>query len=397
VTTPLIRSIRLDGFLSFAPGSEPVELRPLNVLIGPNGSGKSNFLEAPYLLAQLAHGDRFQAALRAGGGASEWTWKGADASSLELDLNGERGRRLQYKVTWAPRGPGAAQATILDESFVELPTEGGSAMTFFRTDGRQVEVATRQIGPSGPEPYTTQAVDRQYFKDSTSILSQRNTPGAHPDNIWLAEQFGGLAEFREWTFGRAAGPRSGQRTDMPSDWLLPDGSNLAMMLQELAHRGRIGDLNDQLRRFLPRAGRLTTRISGGAILAYLQEDGAREPIPATRLSDGTLRLIALLVTLLADPTPPLVCVEEPELGLHPDALSLVAELLVAASARTQLIVTTHSDALVSALTEHVESVLVCDYLGGTQLRRLSTDSLSHWLDTYRLGDLWRIGELGGNP
>jgi predicted ATPase len=76
VTPPLIRSIRLDGFLSFAPGSEPVELRPLNVLIGPNGSGKSNFLEAFYLLAQLPHGDRFQAALRAGGGASEWMWKG---------------------------------------------------------------------------------------------------------------------------------------------------------------------------------------------------------------------------------------------------------------------------------------------------------------------------------
>jgi predicted ATPase len=397
VTRPLVRSIRLDGFLSFAPGSEPIELRPLNVLIGPNGSGKSNFLEAAYLLAQLPHGDRFQAALRAGGGASEWVWKGADASTLELDLNGERGRRYQYKVTWAPRGPGAAQATFLDESFVELPTEGGSAMTYFRIDGRQVEVATQVIGPSGPEPYTTQAVDRQYFKDSTSILSQRNTPGAYPDNIWLAEQFARLAECREWTFGRAATPRTAQRTDMPSDWLLPDGSNLVMMLQELTHRGLIDKLNDQLRRFLPRAGRLTTRISGGVILPYLQEDGAREPIPATRLSDGTLRLIALLVTLLADPAPPLVCIEEPELGLHPDALSLVAELLVAASARTQLIVTTHSDALVSALTEHIESVLVCEHLGGTQLRRLSTDSLSHWLDKYRLGDLWRIGELGGNP
>jgi predicted ATPase len=89
--------------------------------------------------------------------------------------------------------------------------------------------------------------------------------------------------------------------------------------------------------------------------------------------------------------------EEPELGLHPDALSLVAELLVAASARMQIIVTTHSDVLVSALTDHVESVLVCEHRGSTQLASLDAERLTHWLDKYRLGDLWRMGELGGNP
>jgi predicted ATPase len=102
--------------------------------------------------------------------------------------------------------------------------------------------------------------------------------------------------------------------------------------------------------------------------------------------------------LLLMPTPPpLVCIEEPELGLHPDALSLVAELLVAASERTQIIVTTHSDALVSAFTDRVESVLVCEHRGGTELQTLDAARLRHWLDNYRLGDLWRMGELGGNP
>jgi predicted ATPase len=95
--------------------------------------------------------------------------------------------------------------------------------------------------------------------------------------------------------------------------------------------------------------------------------------------------------------PPLICIEEPELGLHPDALALVAEMLVEASTRTQLIVTTHSDVLVSALTEHVESVLVSEYRGGTEMTRLDAGRLQHWLDKYRLGDLWRMGELGGNP
>lgn len=368
--TPFIRQIRLDGFLSFAPGSAPIELLPLNVLIGPNGSGKSNFLEAFYLLAQLPQGDAFQTTLRAGGGPFEWLWRGGDTSTLALELNGEKGRRFNYEITWAPMAPGAAQASILDESFSEQPTATSHAMTYFRTDGPNVEVATQLIGQSGPEPYSTQSVSRQFFRGTMSILGQRNTPGAYPDNIWLGEQFASIAEARQWTFGRAAAPRGAQPTDMPTDRLLPNASNLGMVLQELNHLGRLDEINARLSKFLPRAGRLTTRIVGGGILPYLDEEGVRGLIPATRLSDGTLRFIALLVTLLSDPPPALVCIDEPELGLHPDALSLVAELLVEASARTQLIVSTHSDVLVSLLSDHAESVLVFDYVGGTQVRRV---------------------------
>ena len=93
----------------------------------------------------------------------------------------------------------------------------------------------------------------------------------------------------------------------------------------------------------------------------------------------------------------MICIEEPELGLHPDAVTLLADVLVQASARTQLIVTTHSDQLVSALTDHANSVLVCEYRGGTVLCRVDPDRLQDWLEKYRLGEIWRIGELGGNP
>ena len=102
--------------------------------------------------------------------------------------------------------------------------------------------------------------------------------------------------------------------------------------------------------------------------------------------------------LLSPSPPPLVCIEEPELGLHPDAVALFAELLVEASARMQLIVTTHSDALISELTGQPEAVLTCERPGeGTVLRRLDPERLRSWLDDYRLGDLWRMGELGANP
>jgi predicted ATPase len=110
-----------------------------------------------------------------------------------------------------------------------------------------------------------------------------------------------------------------------------------------------------------------------------------------------LRFLALLTLLLKPEPAPLICIEEPELGMHPDALAIIAELLVEASERTQVVVTTHSDVLVSALTEHADSVLVCEYLkGATQMQRLESKKLRHWLKKYRLGEIWRIGKLGGN-
>ncbi len=131
---------------------------------------------------------------------------------------------------------------------------------------------------------------------------------------------------------------------------------------------------------------------------YLHETGFTAPIPATRLSDGTIRFVALLATLLTPSPPPLVCIEEPELGLHPDAVALLADLLIEASDRMQLVVTTHSDALVSALTNQPDSIIACERPGaGTELRRLDPEKLASWLKDYRLGDLWRMGELGANP
>ena len=119
-------------------------------------------------------------------------------------------------------------------------------------------------------------------------------------------------------------------------------------------------------------------------------------IPATRLSDGTLRYLCLLAILCHPSPPPLICIEEPELGLHPDLLPKLADLLVEASKRTQLVVTTHSDILVDAMTEHPEDVVVFEkHDGCTEAKRLDADHLSVWLEKYRLGDLWLRGEIGG--
>ncbi|MBD3559490.1 AAA family ATPase, partial [Planktothrix sp. FACHB-1355] len=195
--------------------------------------------------------------------------------------------------------------------------------------------------------------------------------------------------------GRDSDPRMPQKPDLPEHPLLEDGSNLGLVLNNLQYQLGTRQLIEKLKKFYDAAEELTSKIYGGTVQIFIREEGLTQPIPATRLSDGTLRYL-FLMALLLDPTPPpLICIEEPEIGLHPDILPTIAEMLIDASQRTQLIVTTHSDALVSALSP--ESVMVCERDDkGSHLRRLDPERLKKWLEKYTLGDLWRMGEIGGN-
>lgn len=395
-------SLRLDALLSFRPGSDPIALTPLNVLIGPNGSGKSNLIEAIELLH--ATPTAFAAAIRDGGGASEWLWKGERGAStkgatIEAIVHGANGRfphrtipDLRYLLEFKAVG---ARTEVTDEAIERTKPKSGQKDVFFyyRFQGGRPAINVRQ--PKG-DGWTERHLERQSLAPDESVLSQRKDPDLYPELTWLGQQFSRIQTFREWSFGRYGALRQPQPADLPTDTLLPDARNLALVLNNLEHSDVGPDLNRALSTFLPRFKRLSTRVEGSTVQFNLHEDGLRAPVPATRLSDGTIRFIALLALLLSPSPPPLICIEEPELGLHPDALKLLADLMLDASSRTQLIVSTHSDALVSAFTEEAESVLVCEHLDGTVLRRLESSKLRFWMEKYRLGEIWRIGELGGN-
>ncbi len=141
---------------------------------------------------------------------------------------------------------------------------------------------------------------------------------------------------------------------------------------------------------------LDVRLYGANLQLAIQEESGFST-SAYRMSDGTLRWIALLAILLNPNPAPVTCLEEPELGLHPDAIHTLADLLVDASTRTQLIVTTHSDALLDAFTETPEVVCACEKVeGSTVIKRLDKEQLKVWLKDYSLGHLWMSGEIGGN-
>jgi predicted ATPase len=399
MSATFIRKIRLDRFLSFAPGSDPLQLHPLNVLIGANGSGKSNLIEAFELLRAMPA--NFAEAIRDGGGPAEWIWKGGNgARYAEIDVEVEVravGRPLRHRLAFTPV---SQRVEVFDEAIEELKPIHGKKDVFFYyrfQKGRPVVNFRSTREDAGGHTYVQSNLRRDSLQPDESILSQRKDVDRYPEITEIGIRYGAIQTFREWTFGRYAPLRQPQRADLPEDRLLSDARNLALVLNQIEHKdGR--RFNELLKRFFPRFERMSTRISGGTVQFYLHEPGFDPPIPPTRLSDGTIRFIALLAILLSPSPPPLVCIEEPELGLHPDAVTLIAELLVEASERMQLVVTTHSDALVSALTSQPDAIIACERPGaGTVLHRLEPEKLVKWLNEYRLGDLWRMGELGANP
>jgi predicted ATPase len=213
----------------------------------------------------------------------------------------------------------------------------------------------------------------------------------------VGNQFGQIQIFREFRTGFTSPARHGISAAAPKDYLSEGADNLALVLHQLDFLGAHDRIKEYLNRFCDRFEDVKVDVGEGLARPFLREAGLSDMLSGIRMSDGTLKFLCLLAVLFHPKPAPLVCIEEPELGLHPDALRLVAEVLVEASERTQLIITTHSEALVDALTDRPESVLVCerDFDNGTQFKRLAQDELDEWLQHYTLGELWRKGEIGG--
>lgn len=392
---PLIRRLSLQNFLSYGPEGVSVDLLPLNVLIGPNASGKSNLLEALAVLRATA--TDLQGAIREGGGIDEYIWKGRDAgegavlAAVVDDPDASLTQQIEYRLELARRGTRVNVAEEVINSRLLAAAKGDEIIPAYDyRDGKGILL-------SGIVAEAPRALTQEDLREGQSILSQRRDPERYREITFLADYFGSIALFREWNFGARTPARLPQPTDLPTDFLLPDASNLGLILHDLSQTsGKREELLRYLRRFYEHARFISTRIQGGPLQFYIEEEDG-ELIPASRLSDGTLRFLCLLAILCHPSPPPVVGIEEPELGLHPDILPTVAELIRNASERTQLFITTHSDALISALSDVPETVLVCERMPrGTIMERLEPQKLNTWLDEYRLGEIWRMGALGGN-
>ena len=431
--TKLFHKLKLSGLLSFGPDGIDLPMERLNVLIGPNGSGKSNLLEAVSLLQAAPRGIAEPISRR--GGVREWTWKGAEASdSISMDvtvsfLPGPMSRApstvflernpdsrrdyppagmLRHRLTLVDRD---CRSIVADERVEPLDTrpETHDEMAYYRPPvdekvAAALNVAARQVSESGDVrnlAFSAFVHGREgalefasSYRPEESLLSFYASPG-FPALWHLKEHYDGIRLYRDWSFGPNAALRQPCSAHAQPDFLDEGGENLPLVLSNL-HGEQRRKFLDALRKLFDGIVDFRCPVIGGTVWLFLEESGGRS-IPAARLSDGTLRYLGLLAVLLHPKPPFLIGIEEPELGLHPDVLPGLADLLVEASERTQLIVTTHSEVLVDALTERPESVVVCEkHDGKTEMRRLDKADLAKWLEDYRLGDLWTSGELGGN-
>jgi predicted ATPase len=385
--TVLLKSIKLTNFLSFGPSSETIEMKPLNIVIGPNGSGKSNLIEAIELI-RAAPKDLLTP-IRDGGGVRDWIWKGAtNPATAEIDAvfqNPNGSTNIRYLLRFREV---AQRFEIVDEKIQSETPIGQNDNVYIYY---KFEKGHGVLNINGKK----RRLQQEEIDPSDSILSQRKDPDQYPELTYLGNTFSKFRLYREWTFGRYTAPRMPQKSDLPNEFLEPNASNLGLVLNRLRGDPSVKrQILDALQALYEGIDDYDIQIEGGTVQVFFHEGDFT--VPATRLSDGTLRYLCLLAILCHPKPPPLVCIEEPELGLHPDILPKLAELLKEAAKRTQLIVTTHSDVLVDAMTDTPDSILVAEKTsGGTTLTRLNAEKLKPWLENYRLGQLWTRGDIGG--
>ncbi len=401
-TDRFIRTIKLENILSYSRAEAEIQLESLNVLIGRNATGKSNLIEALSILN--ATPKDLIAPIREGGGVSEWINKGPKGNTI-AGINAtifcpDQHIPLRYRLSFTQVGQRFELVDEAVESEHKKTPDEEDVYFFYRYEHGNPVLNVQMVSSDSSETEkerTFRSLRREDLDVDQSVLSQRKDPDQYPELTYLANHFSRMKFYREWNLGRYTPPRLPQQADLPEDFLLEDASNLGLVLNNLQHKPGIkGIILKKLKSFYGSIEDITTKIQGGTVQIFLHESGLKQPIPATRLSDGTLRYICLLVILCHPEPPKVICIEEPELGLHPDILPTIADLLIEASHRTQLIVTTHSDVLVSALTDVPQSVIICEHDGeGTQLFRLEKGKLEKWLEKYSLGELWRMGEIGG--
>jgi predicted ATPase len=396
----MINSMKLSNFLSFGCNSEDIQLNnPLNIIIGTNGSGKSNFLEA-FDLLRCAPSD-ITRPIREGGGVSDWLHKGDnDQETAILDvivknsLPNAKYSELRYVIEFSGAGQ---QFGIVNEKIVSKEPDPGESKPYIFYDFDRGRPTLNILNEDNPT-YKTRSLQREDIDMTQSILVQKRDAIHYPEITQLAQEFSKIRMYREWSFGRYTPARLPQKVDLPNHYLEPDCGNLGLVLNQIrsdyAAKKR---LLKELKYFYDDVEDYEISIVGNTVQIFFQERGLKTAVPATRLSDGTLRYLCLLAVLCHPAPPSLICIEEPELGLHPDILANLAKLLSDASERSQLVVTTHSEILVDAFTDNPDAILVAEKnSGSTQLSRLNSRQIKPWLEKYRLGQLWTRGDIGGN-
>lgn len=374
-----LANITIKGFRSIA-AIENLALGAINVLIGPNGSGKSNFVSVFSFLQAIREG-RLQDYVQRSGGADRLLYFGAKTTptmEIALSFTNSDETKNGYQIQLAP--------TALDQL---APKQGdmhggGESVYYWDTSIHDSPHKVVLIPP------TAQGLEAEITSSAshTAYYVRRHL------SSWLVYHF-------HDTSAASAMKRTADLND--NRFLRPDGSNLPAFLYYLRerHNGAYALIRGAVRQVAPFFNDFQLeplRLDESKIRLEWRHEGSDDYFDVSAFSDGTLRFIAM-AALLQQPQelrPTVILIDEPEMGLHPYAITLLASLIKQASAASQVIVSTQS----SLLLDHFEpeDVLVADRVNGaTELRRLDSAKLEEWIEDYSLGQLWEKNEIGGRP
>lgn len=371
----------------------------LNVLIGPNASGKSNLLRAIELLAVSAKGQLGKHVQKAGG-MDPLVWDG-QAEAIELSVKTspvEKNRiverdSLTYELSLGRIGGTSSYRVEKELLGNYYKVEKGE-----RSDPFKMIHRTRQQAKVFDEQERALMAPEESVPEEESLLSLAAGPFTQnhlipPMQVYLSSWaiYHDLHVNQDAPVRQAVVAKHEKRVD-------PDGQNLISVMHtlyttdrefkkdiNLAMKAAFGDDFEELV-FPPAADqRIQMRVRWKSL---------KREQTAADLSDGTLRFLFLL-TVLASPSPAtLVAIDEPETGLHPAMLPIVAEYAADAARRTQVILTTHSPQLLDAFKDVQPTTTVVKWRDGeTVLEKLEGAKLERWLAEYTLGSLFKSGEL----
>lgn len=346
----VITTVAIEGYRSLRSLVLPLE--QLTVVTGANGSGKSSLYRSLRLLA-AASTDGAIAALAREGGLSSTLWAGPENGTAA-------GQKTQGTVRRKPVGLklGFASDDLSYAIDFGLPVPSSSAFSHdpeIKMESiwsgpilRAGTLLTERHGPS-VRVRTDSDWQRHELKLApwSSVLSEVGDPVAAPEVLALRDT---LRSWRFYDHVRTDGEAPARQSQIGTRTPVLDaaGADLAAALQTIREIGVAAELDAAIDRAFPDS-RIQMDVADGRFSLALRQPGLLRPLSAAELSDGTLRYLLWVAALLSPRPAPLLVLNEPETSLHPALLEPLAELVAAASTRSQIVVVSHSAALIEAL------------------------------------------------
>jgi predicted ATPase len=362
-----------------------IPLRSLSVMIGANGVGKTSLLDVIDLLAISANGGLNKRVSDLSGITALLTIDKATRIEFGLEMRVAGYQPLKY--TLALEAKGTAYSIAYEQISQTRDTDKGTP--FLHIDSRFSDVKYYDT--------ETHKLLRPTWDHNPLETSLSQVPKMYKQPEDFRKRLGSSTFYHVFNVDPRAPVRLPQPM-RPAELPGKDGEDLVSCLYYLreANRDRFDAVEDSLKAAFPGFDRLDfPPVAAGTLAMTWKDKNFNAPLYTHQLSEGTLRFI-WLVTLLQSPSLTAVTlIDEPEVSLHPELLSQLADLFREASARTQIIIATHSDRLVKFLKP--EEVLVMDLNddGTTSAQWADTLDLGKWLEEYTLDEVWRMGRMGG--